>query len=242
MPRANRYVLPGHLLHLTHRCHDRAFLLRFGRDRNAYRSWLREGARRTRTRVLTYNITSNHVHVVAEAGSGPGVARMMQMVEGSVAGQYNRRKGRHGAFWQGRYWGTIIESGTHLWDCLVYVDLNMVRAGVVDRPEDWRWSGCRELLGLRSRYRVVDLDRLVAVTGAASLEDFREAYRAALGRGVARGPKREAGWTESVAVGGREFVEEIGRGAGRRRLDITAWDEDSPGSGRWMLKDTRDRP
>ena len=48
------------------------------------------------------------------------------------------------------------------------------------------------------------------------------------------------GWTESVAVGSREFVEEIGRGTGRRRLEIIAWDEDSPGSGRWMLKDTRE--
>ena len=46
MPNASRYLEPGYTYHLTHRCHDRRFLLKFGRDRDLYRHWLREGARR----------------------------------------------------------------------------------------------------------------------------------------------------------------------------------------------------
>ncbi|MBS3763693.1 MAG: transposase [Planctomycetes bacterium] len=63
MPRANRYILPGHPYHLTHRCHDREFLLRFQRDRDTYRKWLREGMSRHGVAVLGQCITSNHVHL-----------------------------------------------------------------------------------------------------------------------------------------------------------------------------------
>ncbi|MFP4029016.1 MAG: hypothetical protein ACLFWL_14595 [Candidatus Brocadiia bacterium] len=61
--RTSRYILPGHAYHLTHRCHDREFLLRFQRDRDTYRKWLREGIARHGVAVLGQCITSNHVHL-----------------------------------------------------------------------------------------------------------------------------------------------------------------------------------
>jgi hypothetical protein len=64
MPRANRYVVPGCIYHLTHRCHDRKYLLRFAKDRNGYRRRLREAVLRTRVSLLTYVITHNHIHLV----------------------------------------------------------------------------------------------------------------------------------------------------------------------------------
>lgn len=72
-----------------------------------------------------------------------------------TARQYNRRKGRAGAFWEGKYHATAIESGLHLWRCLRYVDLNMVRAGKVEHPSGWRWCGYDELMGMRQRYRIL---------------------------------------------------------------------------------------
>jgi len=61
MPRANRYVVPGQIYHLTHRCHDRSFLLKFARDRTAYRQKLWEGLRQFQVALLNYGLTSNHV-------------------------------------------------------------------------------------------------------------------------------------------------------------------------------------
>ncbi|CAB1080953.1 Transposase and inactivated derivatives [Olavius algarvensis Delta 1 endosymbiont] len=58
----------------------------------------------------------------------------MGLIAGRTAQQYNQRKKRKGAFWQDRYHATAIETGEHLLRCLVYIDLNMVRAGVVDHP------------------------------------------------------------------------------------------------------------
>ncbi len=61
----------------------------------------------------------------------------MHLLEGFIAGTYNRRNGRLGGYWQERYSSTAVGTGTHLWRCLTCVDLNMVRAGVVSHPRDW---------------------------------------------------------------------------------------------------------
>ena len=63
MPRANRYFLPGHVWHITHRCHEREFLLKFSRDRTMYVRWLFEARKRHDLCVLNYVVTSNHVHL-----------------------------------------------------------------------------------------------------------------------------------------------------------------------------------
>ena len=64
------------------------------------------------------------------------VSIFMRHLEGEFASHYNRHKRRHGAFWSERYHSTLIEDGPHLWKCMRYIDLNMVRAGVVCHPID----------------------------------------------------------------------------------------------------------
>ena len=65
----------------------------------------------------------------------------MQLIAGRAAQNYNRRKARLGAFREDRYHATAIESGAHLHRCVVYIDLNMVRAGVVKHPAEWPHTG-----------------------------------------------------------------------------------------------------
>ena len=64
MPRAHRYYEEGYVWHLTHRCHERSFLLKFARDRRRWLAWLYEARRRFRVCVLNYSVTCNHVHVL----------------------------------------------------------------------------------------------------------------------------------------------------------------------------------
>lgn len=72
MPRASRHFLPGHIWHITHRCHERAFLLRYARDRRFWRGRLYEASRRHGLCVLNYIVTRNHVHlVVRDRGKDP---------------------------------------------------------------------------------------------------------------------------------------------------------------------------
>ena len=134
MPRANRHFLPDCLWHITHRCHQRKFLLKFTRDRRRYLHWLFEAKKRVGLSVLNYMVTSNHVHLLVK-DTGPNViARSMRLIASRTAQEYNQRKVRHGAFWEDRYHATAIDSDDHLRRCLVYIDLNMVRAGAVKHP------------------------------------------------------------------------------------------------------------
>ena len=209
MPRANRYFVPGQICHLTHRCHNRQFLFRFARDRSAYRQALWASLRAAGVSVLAYCLTSNHTHVLARAESPGALSQWMQELEGSFAQAYNRRKGRSGAFWADRYHCTMIEPGGHLWKCLVYIDLNMVRAGVVKHPGQWPWCGYSEWAGSRRRYRVVDQAECLRVLGSPTLEEFRVHYEDLIQETLARGMVREPHWTEAIAVGSQAFVESV---------------------------------
>jgi REP element-mobilizing transposase RayT len=128
MPRANRHFLPGYVWHITHRCHQRKFLLKFARDRRRYLHWVFEAKKRFGLCVLDYAVTANHIHLLVK-DTGPNViAQSMQLIAGRTAQEYNQRRAMQGAFWEDRYHATAIEIDEHLHRCLVYIDLNMVRA------------------------------------------------------------------------------------------------------------------
>jgi putative transposase len=237
MPRANRYTFDGQICHVTHRCHDRAFLLKFARDRNAYRTRLREALHRHDVQLLSYAITSNHVHLLAVSDRPGELGRMMQDVAGEAAQSYNRRKNRSGAFWSDRYHATMVDTGAHLWACLRYIDLNMVRAGVVQHPAEWPWTGWHEIMGLRRRYRLVDVERLLTRAGGGTVESFRYRYSAMINEALqTKDLARQPRWTEGVAVGSGQFVKQIEETLklqGDRRLTSV---EDG-GDGEWVLRE-----
>jgi putative transposase len=98
------------------------------RDRRRYLRWVFEAKKRVGLSVLNYMVTSNHIHLLVK-DTGPNViAQSMQLIAGRTAQEYNERKGRQGAFWEDRYHATAIEADEHLHRCLIYIDLNMVRA------------------------------------------------------------------------------------------------------------------
>ena len=211
MPRAHRYITAGRIYHLTHRCHDRAFLLRFAKDRDTYRSMLRERSAMHRVYLLNYCISCNHIHLLVTAEAKDRISRLMHSLEGDFAQAYNLRKSRTGAFWGDRYHATLVDGGEHLWNCLKYIDLNMVRAGEVRHPEAWNWCGYGELVGKKKRYRLIDDERLLSALGnGVTKAEFREVYASMVQKAILQKElEREAMWTESLAVGSRTFVESV---------------------------------
>jgi putative transposase len=240
MPRASRYLQEGYTYHLTHRCHDRRFLLRFKREWKAYREWLRVGANRYGVPVYGYCITSNHTHVVAHVDDREAVARMMQLAAGSVGQTLNIRKGHEGSVWEHPYQCTMIEDGQHLLNCLRYVDMNMVRAGVVEHPEQWPGCGYDELTGQRKRYRIIDIDRLVQSLDLPDAASLARLHREGIGIQIERRDlSRQAHWTEAVAIGGREFVAQAGK-ANTYRKRFTEYSVGQEGqTGAWAIKESR---
>lgn len=222
MPRANRSFLPGLIWHITHRCHQKAFLLGLGKDRENWVGWLGEARRRFRLCVLNYVVTRNHVHLVARDRGRGEIAQSMQLIAGRTAQQYNERKGRRGAFWEDRYHATAVESHEHLARCITYVDLNMVRAGAVSHPADWETGGYREIQDPPKRYRRIDIDALLETLGFSELTALQQAHREWVREAIRAGSPRDDIWSKSIAVGSAGFVQRIKDGLGplarRRRI------------------------
>jgi putative transposase len=87
-------------------------------------------------------------------------------VAGRTGQEYNQRKDRKGAFWEDRYHATAIESGEHLLRCIVYIDLNMVRAGIVDHPSQWPFCGYNEIQEPRRKNVLINHEKLRELAGA----------------------------------------------------------------------------
>jgi REP element-mobilizing transposase RayT len=95
---------------------------------------VREHLRRFDVALLDYCITSNHVHLLVDAEERLEVSGLMREVASEFARACNRRKGRSDAFWGDNYHATLVEDGPYLWRCVCYIELNMVRCGVVAHP------------------------------------------------------------------------------------------------------------
>jgi len=195
---------------LTHRCHNRAFLLRFARDRDSYRARIREALHQFDVSLLDYCLTCNHVHLLVEAQDRLEISGLMRTVASEFAREYNKRKGRLNAFWGDNFHATLVEGGQYLWRCLQYIELNMVRCGRVSHPREWEWVGYHEIMGLRERYRLLDLERLCWRLGSDDLGEVRKNLESRLAETMARDRlERQACWTESLAVGSMGFLEKI---------------------------------
>jgi REP element-mobilizing transposase RayT len=226
MARANRHFIPGYTWHLTHRCHKKEFLLKFSRDRSRWMELLFEAKKRFQLSILNFVVTSNHIHLIVSDNRGNhSIPRAMQLLAGRTGQSYNRRKDRKGAFWEDRYHATAIESGDHLWRCLVYVDLNMVRAGVVDHPCEWKWGGYNEIQKPKARYRLIDHGSLQCLLNVATTEELIETHRRWVDSLLKEKRSRLEHFSKSLAVGSETFlkkvkVELLGRGTGRSVIEV----------------------
>ena len=209
MPRAHRHYIPGLVWHITHRCHQRDFLLRSLEDRERWLHWLRTSKERYGIHILNYMATCNHIHLlVRDQGPERSIARSIQLTAGRTAQEHNRRTNRRGAFWEDRYHATAVESDLHLVRCIAYMDTNMVRAGVVKHPSEWPSSGYREIRDGKGADGLVDMEGLLELLDVPDVRTLRKAHEEWIEHYLDRDARRrQKRWTESVAVGRRSFVE-----------------------------------
>ena len=211
MARAKRHYLPGQIWHLTHRCHKKEFLLKLSRDRRRLLQWLYESRKRYGLVILNYSVTSNHVHFLVFDEKGANVIPdSVKLVAGRIGQEYNIRKKRKGAFWEDRYHATAIESGQHLLRCLVYIDLNMVRAKVVNHPSQWPFCGYNEIRKPRRKNVLIAYPKLAQLAGFKSYEEFSTEYNKYIHESLSYDNNaRQSKWSESIAVGSKSFVRSI---------------------------------
>jgi len=211
MARAQRHYIPGQIWHITHRCHKREFLLKFSKDRRRWLQWLLEAKKRYGLSILNYNVTSNHIHLLVVGDDDRDVIpNAIKLIAGRTGQEYNQRKKRKGAFWEDRYHATAVESGEHLFQCLVYIDLNMVRAGVVHHPSEWAFCGYNEIQEPKRKSVLINYQLLTELLGFNTYDEVKMYHKRWVDDYLENGKNtRDDKWTMSIAVGNRSFVERV---------------------------------
>jgi len=219
MPRANRYFIPGNIWHITHRCHKKDFLFKFRRDRICWMHWLYEAKKRFGVSVLNYMVTCNHIHLLISDDTAEGnIPTFMQLVQSRTAQEYNNRTNRKGAFWEDRYHATAISSDEHIIQCMVYISMNMVRAGAVDHPIKWKESGYYEIQNPKKRFAIIDYSALLKILNIESMDRLQQVQQEWIEDAIEiNNNQRDGKWTEALAIGNEDFLENI-----RQQLGIKA--------------------
>jgi putative transposase len=133
-------------------------------DHRVFLDLLRDVFSRFTWQCLAYCLMPNHYHLVLRTRR-PDLSQGMRQINGVYAQRFNRRHDRVGHVFQGRFGATLIQADEHLLEAIRYVVLNPVRAGLVNRPEDWPWSSQRELLRQMPR-TVLSVPELLALFDA----------------------------------------------------------------------------
>jgi putative transposase len=142
MARLARVVIPGHPHHITQRGNGGARTFFGDGDYALYRDLLAAHCRAADVEVWAWCLMPNHVHLILVPSDPDGLRRALARVHRSYAGTIQARRKRTGHFWQGRF-GAVAMDEEHLAAALRYVSLNPVRARLVERAQDWRWSSTR---------------------------------------------------------------------------------------------------
>ena len=140
MPRAARFVLPGQPHHVIHRGNNRQPIFVDDEDCRLFMKALAMASARQDCAIHAYALMTNHIHLLVTPREANGLGEMMRRVNSIYVQPFNRRHGRSGSLWEGRFRSGPIDSEAYLLTCMRYIDLNPVRAGMADMPGEYPWT------------------------------------------------------------------------------------------------------
>jgi putative transposase len=182
MARLPRFVLPGYPQHVIQRGNNRQQILVEESDYWFLWEKLLAAKEKFQCDIHAYTLMSNHFHLLLTPWQEDGIAKLMQYVGRYYVQHFNRRFDRTGTLWEGRYRATLLDPKAYLIPCSRYVELNAVRAGLVDDPSEYGWSSyaCNamgaddKLVTPHAEYR--RLGRSVKARQTAYREGFEQPY------------------------------------------------------------------
>jgi putative transposase len=140
MARLPRLTVAGYPHHVIQRGNNRQAIFIDEADRRFMLDVLQENASKFGVAIHAYVLMDNHFHLLATPQTDDGLPKMMQAVGRRYVRYFNDRYQRSGTLWEGRYRATLIQSERYLLACMVYIDLNPVRAGMVAQAREFPWS------------------------------------------------------------------------------------------------------
>jgi putative transposase len=216
MARQPRLTLPGYPHHVIQRGNNRQAIFNSSADYQTLLGLLFDNAKKFNVAIHAYVLMTNHFHLLATPQTADGLPQMMQAVGRSYVRYFNDTHKRSGTLWEGRYKSTLIQTERYLLACMVYIDLNPVRAGLVTEARDYPWSSHRHYTGQH-------IDKLITPHALYwELGNTPFAREAAYAELVQRGisPVQQAALTASAlsgwALGEPDFVADLQKRTTRR--------------------------
>jgi len=205
MSRPLRLEFEGALYHVTSRGDRREPIFEDAVDRRELLEIVGDGFDRFDAEAFAYCLMGNHYHFVIRTRR-PNLSRLMRHVNGVYTQAFNRRHGKVGHLFQGRFKAVLVDEDAYLLEVCRYVDLNPVRAGIVRRPQDWNWSSYRAHAGLGkgpSWLNTAAVRERLAPEATAQAAAARYAEFVAQGRGLKLWEEALSG---QIFLGGATFV------------------------------------
>lgn len=216
MARLPRLTVPGYPHHIIQRGNNRQPIFADDADYETLLGMLEENSRKHAVAVHAYVLMSNHFHLLATPEASDGIPQLMQAVGRRYVRYFNQKQARTGTLWEGRYRSTLIQAERYLLACMVYIDLNPVRAGLVADPADYRWSSHNHYIG-RTADRLItphqiywELGNTPFARDAAYLELVRAGITAQQQQALTDSALK--GW----ALGEQDYVADLQRRTQRR--------------------------
>jgi len=183
MARKPRFIFPGVPQHIVQRGNNRKSCFFSTDDYLYYLQELKKAASRNKVAVHAYVLMTNHVHLLATPQEDYGITHMMQDLGRKYVSYINRTHARTGTLWEGRYKASLVDSDAYLFTCMHYIELNPVRAGMVDDPGSYKWSSYMgNALGQKNvLIQPHPLYQALSDTGAGRANAYRELMHGYLG-------------------------------------------------------------
>lgn len=209
MPRRARITVAGVPHHVVQRGHNRQATFFADEDYLAYRHSLKEGAQRYHCAIHAYALMTNHVHLLVTPANEDGLSRLMRYLGSRYVQYVNFVYKRRGTLWEGRFKSSLVDQEQYLLTCYRYIELNPVRASMVEQPQDYRWSSyASHALGKLDEL-INDHPLYLALGNTAGSR--REAYRALFRHQLddAEITEIRASLNKGLAVGAERFKDQI---------------------------------
>jgi putative transposase len=216
MPRRPRVTIPGVPVHLIQRGNNRHTCFFNSEDYRNYLEWLKEYAEKSECAVHAYVLMTDHVHLLVTPTKRSSVGTLMKCLGQRYVQYINRTYQRSGTLWEGRFRSCIAQQEKYLLICQKYIELNPVRAGLVEHPGEYCWSSYRanaqgeasELLDYHFLYK--NLGR----TCTERLTAYRRLFKNSLASGIADEIRNAT--NGNYSLGDERFRTEIESALGRR--------------------------
>ena len=182
MPRRPRIQLDNVPLHIVQRGHNREACFLGIEDYQSYLVWLEEALQNHDCKLHAYVLMTNHVHLLLTPKKADLVPRLIMSIGRRYVQYINRTYHRTGTLWDSRYKSSVVHADSYLLACQRYIELNPVRAAMVDDPAHYRWSSYRHnALGQPDpRITPHPLYASIALTDKARQTAYRALFRTAL--------------------------------------------------------------